>query len=1688
MKIIRKYKPFILSITFLFILSGLIPQNANSLGSDYCGIGAATPPFLSAGVDPNLLLLIDNSGSMLDLAYIDTNSNCFDNTYNTATTYAGYFETDGWYGYNLISGRFEKLTDAQRLAYIAAASYKNSDVTISGIVSGGALISVSQFGGRGNFLNWAMASKLDIQKKILTGGKYDAATQQLIMECRGCGERRFVKSVAVTDSGGVVNYLTLGIRPPRPQEFDPWANGTAYVVGSIVSYWGDLYRATTAGTSNGTGPDNDTGVSWALYYGTEWHNGTTYPAGSIVTDPSKTNTLDEGRMYITATGGTANGTGVDNDTGITDWETYDLTQIEIFKVNTTGFNNVPCDNAVTEMGSTNPTLGQISQDIDSCMGYTSGGQNTIAGYSNAAFNQSVQNCWYWAKHDTWNAQGQQATQNACERLYTDTTSPIMPWDITPDDTAYVCYGVYNADPANQHGYVGRCWHPGAGATYQCIKYKKDGSCQQWGYVGGTDPHWDAAGYASVDACINQALMDYCGDMSIPEVIDPSDQVGDAPATTDTFWNIPAVLIDSGVVAQLDQPLVVLKGRILEPTAPTGLIEEFADDIRMGAMVFNKEGSKSECTQPDPYVLYNCANASNRDGGEIISEIDQSDAHTTALISAINDIKANSWTPIAEAFYNAIGYYTQNPSNLLRLDANDFQTGDDHYPITAYCQDNNVLIITEGASTADLNPIVADFIDTDGRNDTDSNDSVTCGVLSGSPYLDDLTYYAHNSPNLHELLMNDETKKNITTHIVVAGTLRSTGTNECSPDVLLENAAENGGTELYTASDPAQLEDTLREAFYKIRAGAAAGSAASVISSSRGGEGATYQAIFWPEIDLPSGGSVKWTGEVHSLLVDSQGLLHEDTNNNNALDPLTDERVIFYYDEETGETMACYGTLNSDGTCNGTSKAMHEVHYLWSAAEWLANIAPTASNADQDILVNRSSYMSTEKKRYIFTWNDLDNDGIVDNDEKLVFDTTNTDWAALAPSSRGSVTLDFGVRTIAEVEEIIDWVRGLDQEGQRSRQMPYDFDHDGVDTNVTWRLGDVVHSTPMSVSSPSEGFHMLYRDSSYAAFAAQYKHRRHMIYFGGNDGMLHAVNGGFYDEAYNRFCRNAACTDEGAIPNSSPELGAEMWAYVPYNILPHLKCLREEGYVHKYYVDQRVRVFDVRIFDPNDGIHTNGWGTILVGAMGFGGAKIQAGTLDLDGAGGADSPTDNREFTSSYFIFDITNPEAPPVLLGETTKTTNGGDVDFGFTKAIPTMVTMTNGLNVNDTTWYLIMGSGPTELDGKSTQNARLAVLPLNWLMSGSQRALRIPDAVPSVANSEGGCFTLSDANSFISDLITVDFDLNVNYKGDAVYFGTVSGTWGDWGGKLYRLVTRDLDAGGNQIVTTPSDWQSLINPLSNPLPLIDVGKPVTAGATVGYDGTNFWVFFGTGRFFDGNDKSDISSNAQQTYYGIKEPMTFTLDDSRCTGSFTWSQVEVLPTEGDNTPGGQGLVDVSDIRVRYRTGLLSCADGTTNCLPLGVTGTPITTFNELTDYIAGTGIRCNEGSSIGKDGWYKDFYEPRERNLGQGTLLGGLLSFTTYQPYNDVCLPEGLAYLYGLYYKTGTAYYPDVFGRGPDNEDNVTDHVDLGRGMATTPNLHVGKHKGSKAFVQTSTGAIVEVDQPGTPENPGTGLTGWTDE
>ncbi len=519
--------------------------------------------------------------------------------------------------------------------------------------------------------------------------------------------------------------------------------------------------------------------------------------------------------------------------------------------------------------------------------------------------------------------------------------------------------------------------------------------------------------------------------------------------------------------------------------------------------------------------------------------------------------------------------------------------------------------------------------------------------------------------------------------------------------------------------------------------------------------------------------------------------------------------------------------------------------------------------------------TTERRRYIFTWNDLDNDGIVAPGEVFSLESkTQAEWDALTtdPTKRQSVLDDFNMADTTEMNNFINWYRGVDsiyeedEDGDgfdsgdddnkngkqdyyyRCRRFPECVppDPDSTDQelyeNQEWRLGDVIHSTPTLVGQPAEGYHTVYRDPSYAWFVKKYRYRRNVVIFGANDGMMHTVNGGFFEEDKNKFWLEQSYNSETKAyeysNNSNIKLGDEMWAYVPYNLQPHLKCLASDNYDHKYYVDQKPRVMDVKVFEPElacgtsktdpDCIHPEGWGTILIGSMRFGGSEVEPGGVD------------NRRFISSYFILDITDPERPPTLLGEMSMTNevDAGNkpiyADMGYTTPVPTGVVIRDN-TAGDSAWYLVFGNGPATIKGENDQQGKIAVLPLVWLSSMTPNtdpkiAFRIPNEPPSNAASSnyGGIFSIPDDGginedtSFVGDLISADFNVESQaddtkgnfYKTDAVYFGTVDGSGfskynenseeSHWSGsgRLFRLVTQLLDADDKELTTTPDQWR----------------------------------------------------------------------------------------------------------------------------------------------------------------------------------------------------------------------------------------------------------------------------------------------
>lgn len=856
--------------------------------------------------------------------------------------------------------------------------------------------------------------------------------------------------------------------------------------------------------------------------------------------------------------------------------------------------------------------------------------------------------------------------------------------------------------------------------------------------------------------------------------------------------------------------------------------------------------------------------------------------------------------------------------------------------------------------------------------------------------------------------------------------------DCVPDTFFD------------ASEGGDLEAQINAAIAAILKKAASGTSISVLASSSTGEGALFQAFFYPST-FEGNNEIKWTGYVQGLFVDPFGNLREDRGGGGgAADGKLvygdDNIVVTRTDPSSGDVVVDrYADVSpADGKADSTTPyetvSLREMQGIWEAGKKLAL---------RDI---------SSSPRNLLTWVDLDNDGVVDSGEQMAFSTTNA--GTLSPYLRAAGS---GTYTAAN---IISFIHGTQVSGMRNRQVTVNG------SLKVWRLGDVVNSTPTIVGAPRERYDILYGDAGYRNFVKRWANRRQMSYVGANDGLLHAFNVGYYhrgDDPTTATVTEHGWYTTGPTDNSTGAgLGEEVWGFVPYHLLPQLRWYTQPDYTHVSYVDLKPKATDVRIFTPEAAcgsgatptaagcIHPDGWGTILIVGLRFGGscgscAAVAGGNnggpplqvvADFNGDGDTIDANDSRYFYSGYAVLDITDPEANPTVLGVYSAS------DLGLTTSYPTVARMNPSSDGNTThtnaKWFMVFGSGVHGYDGRAAASAKIISVELGAPLGTAPTVTKMP---------------IGSWDSFMADPITLD--KNLDFRSDAIYVGRTidpaSSGIGYWTGKMYRLTmgtcsaapcstaTWGIASGGNR---TPTEM----------LDTFDVGGsteylgPVTSSPTITLDDVGeVWVFFGTGRFMSVADKSDT---ATQYLVGIKDVV---LRPGGCV------QTTVFNCWFD-APGHNHLLDVSNVQI-----CVTCAAGSNQVN--GITGT--TTYPALIALIQGM------------DGWVTTLPASGERSIVPPTIIAGAVLFPTFIPTDDICVAAGNSNLYGLFYKTGSAYSTPIMGVNAAGQSNRS--VSLGEGLASSVAIQIGAAPtGVAGFYQTSGATIGKI----TPKTP---LTAWSE-
>lgn len=668
---------------------------------------------------------------------------------------------------------------------------------------------------------------------------------------------------------------------------------------------------------------------------------------------------------------------------------------------------------------------------------------------------------------------------------------------------------------------------------------------------------------------------------------------------------------------------------------------------------------------------------------------------------------------------------------------------------------------------------------------------------------------------------------------------------------------------FFANNGQELKEAITKALAAILTRTASGTNIAVLSQSGEGEAAVFQAYFDPEFEGESSPpkTATWAGFLRGLWLDKFGNLREDSSDDSASDSapdgnlvLTEDKIVEYWFNATEEETFVRLYEDSDGDGNRdalvASKKLSDLSSIFEAGEVLHSRDP----------VNRK----------IFTT-----------------DSHNGNMIPFTPTGLSGEPAFSELHAGADATDVIHFIRGCDDGSSfgtcgamgshadwRKRTITRTPSTGNSPVDAPWKLGDIIYSTPTVVGAPPSRFDQLYGWGHYGEYFDVHANRPQVVYSGANDGMLHAFNvGRFHNGGPN--CKEGADAcydpDHAGSPYTSYgqdlTFGTELWGFIPYAALARLQFLKDsrigvdDGDCHIYYVDGAPNIYDMRIF-PEDDIHVNGWGTVLVGTT-----RLGCGDTDR----------------SVLFVLDITDPYEPEFLY-------EFWDADLDFTTAQPV-------LGLVKGRWQLYFGAGPEDTDF-SEANVRPHFFVLDFGTDYTDGITKYELDLP------GSSSPWAAREEIVNRPVAIDlgFDGDV----DILYVTTNIMSGSDFDGRVYRIKPRNSS---DEVTSDASTWQSNISvfykseaPFSTAprFAMDDNGQP--------------WIFVGTGRFYS---LDDLQYREQQRFIGIKDSCLGSTDDG-ATGhddcnetddTFDESDLVLIPGDcvldetGEEFEGGSCSVD-----------------------------------------------------------------------------------------------------------------------------------------------------------------------------------------
>jgi type IV pilus assembly protein PilY1 len=314
-----------------------------------------------------------------------------------------------------------------------------------------------------------------------------------------------------------------------------------------------------------------------------------------------------------------------------------------------------------------------------------------------------------------------------------------------------------------------------------------------------------------------------------------------------------------------------------------VIEDNWQYFRLGIMLLNGDLTLSNTGYHSDTSILSTSN-----GGVPIMDMDD-ETDVTTLKGYIDAQSANGYTPLANRLINAAQYFKHEDSTTF---GNFGANGGFADPIDAtyWCRKNYVIIVTDGLPTAEGDTrsdsddvagefdYIENFLPTDDYDNDGNDPNGAAYEQGGSDYLDDVAKYLYET----DLRPTIEGNQNITTFTIGFDIVHT----------LLEDTAQNGGGDYYTAYTPADLERALMSVVATILDRAQTFTAPVVPVQRTTSGDKMYISLFtpqttvnfWPgylvKLKIGSNGELigfsdGYGGSTEIQVTDSNGLLHED---------------------------------------------------------------------------------------------------------------------------------------------------------------------------------------------------------------------------------------------------------------------------------------------------------------------------------------------------------------------------------------------------------------------------------------------------------------------------------------------------------------------------------------------------------------------------------------------------------------------------------------------------------------------------------------------------------------------------------------------------------------------------------------------------------------------------------------------